>query len=160
MKLPGRALYGDGQIINEPTPTKPKPEEDITDITSQNTVVAFTAKLQVHHSYPKHEGVLRFTDVLINKGGGYSPDTGIFTCPQPGFYHFTAHMSTYGKAQCGIFKNEKSVVSMYHSTLPNKLSQMASISSVIQLLPGDKVWVNLWVPCRNDIQCPPKVLEQ
>ncbi|XP_078140396.1 DNA-directed RNA polymerase II subunit RPB9-like [Centroberyx gerrardi] len=68
--------------------------------------VAFTAKLNITDSYPKHSGVLKFGNVLVNEGGAYSPGTGIFTCPLDGLYHFTVHMSTYGRAQCAIFKND------------------------------------------------------
>uniref|UniRef100_UPI003AAFD0B2 complement C1q and tumor necrosis factor-related protein 9B-like n=1 Tax=Centroberyx gerrardi TaxID=166262 RepID=UPI003AAFD0B2 len=71
--------------------------------------VAFTAKLNITDSYPKHSGVLKFGNVLVNEGEAYSPGTGIFTCPLDGLYHFTVHMSTYGRAQCAIFKNGEKV---------------------------------------------------
>jgi len=129
-----------------------------TDSNSKPTgkLVAFTAKLNIEDSYPADEGVLRFARVLANEGQGYDPDTGIFTCPSPGFYHFSVHLSTYGRAQCAIVKNGQSVVSLYHTTLglKEKCSQMASISSVIQLSENDRVWVNLPAPepcSRNDI---------
>lgn len=112
--------------------------------------VAFTTKLDVDDSYPCHSGVLKFASVLVNEGGGYSPDTGTFTCPVGGFYYFTVHASVYGRGQCAIFKNGEKVVSLYHTTLPNKCSQVASISSVIKLSKNDEVWVNIWGPERND----------
>ncbi len=113
--------------------------------------VAFTAKLSVEDSYPKHSGVLKFATVLVNEGEGYSRDTGIFTCPVNGFYHFTVHASVYGCGQCAIFKNGEKVVSLYHTTLPEKLSQVASVSSVIKLSKGDNVCVNICGPGTNDI---------
>ncbi|XP_027136456.1 complement C1q and tumor necrosis factor-related protein 9 [Larimichthys crocea] len=113
--------------------------------------VAFTAKLNVDDSYPCHSGVLKFTTVLVNEGEGYSPDTGIFSCPVDGFYHFTVHVSVYGRGQCAIFKNREKVVSLYHTSLPDKCSQVASMSSVIKLSKQDEVWVNIWGPGRNDI---------
>lgn len=113
--------------------------------------VAFTAKLNVDDSYPCHSGVLKFTIVLVNEGEGYSPDTGIFSCPVDGFYHFTVHVSVYGRGQCAIFKNREKVVSLYHTSLPDKCSQVASMSSVIKLSKQDEVWVNIWGPGRNDI---------
>ncbi|XP_068563973.1 complement C1q and tumor necrosis factor-related protein 9-like [Cebidichthys violaceus] len=113
--------------------------------------VAFTAKLSVHDSYPCYSGVLKFTTLLVNEGGGYSPDTGVFTCPLDGFYYFTVHMSVYGRGQGTIFKNGEKVVSLYHTSLPDKCSQVASMSSVIRLSKRDEVSVNIWGPGRNDI---------
>ncbi|XP_023257093.1 complement C1q and tumor necrosis factor-related protein 9-like [Seriola lalandi dorsalis] len=113
--------------------------------------VAFTAKLDICDSYPKHSGVLKFATVLLNEGGSYSPDTGIFTCPVDGFYHFTVHVSVYGRGQCAIYKNAEKVVSLYHTSLPDKCSQVASVSSVVKLCEKDTVCVNVWGPGRNDI---------
>lgn len=114
-------------------------------------IVAFTAKLNPCDSYPSHSGILTFRNVLINEGGGYNPVTGIFTCPMDGFYNFSVHASVYGLGQCAIFKNGESVVSLYHTSLPDKCSQIASISSVVKLSKNDQVFVNLWGPDRNDI---------
>ncbi|KAG7223035.1 hypothetical protein INR49_015924 [Caranx melampygus] len=113
--------------------------------------VAFTAKLNNCDSYPRHTGVLIFANVLLNEGDGYSSDTGIFTCPVDGLYHFSVHASVYGRGQCAIYKNGEKVVSLYHTSLPDKCSQVASVSSVVKLSQGDNVWVNLWGPDRNDI---------
>ncbi|XP_049925117.1 complement C1q and tumor necrosis factor-related protein 9-like isoform X1 [Epinephelus moara] len=121
------------------------------DSSSSTGTVAFTAKLNISDSYPKHCGVLKFATLLVNEGGGYSPDTGVFTCPMDGFYHFTVHVSVYGRGQCGIHKNGEKVVSLYHTTLPDKCSQVASMSSVIKLSKYDEVCVQLWGPDRNDI---------
>ncbi|XP_074536179.1 complement C1q and tumor necrosis factor-related protein 9-like [Halichoeres trimaculatus] len=119
--------------------------------TSATGPVAFTAKLNVDDSYPKKAGILKFANVLINQGNGYNPETGIFTCPKDGLYYFIVHVSVFGVGECAIFKDGKEVVSIYHTSLPDKCSQMASISSVIQMKKHDVVWVNLWGPGRNDI---------
>lgn len=113
--------------------------------------VAFTAKLSINDSYPCNSGVLKFANVLTNEGGGYSFDSGVFTCPVDGFYHFTVHASVYGRAQCAIFKNGDKVVSLYHTSLPDKCSQVASVSCVVKLSKQDEVWVDIWGPGRNDI---------
>uniref|UniRef100_A0A667XC19 C1q domain-containing protein n=1 Tax=Myripristis murdjan TaxID=586833 RepID=A0A667XC19_9TELE len=120
-------------------------------LTTTGRVIAFTAKLNIADSTPYHSGVLKFADVIVNEGGAYSPDTGVFTCPVDGFYHFTVHMSVYGRAQCAIYKNGESVASLYHTSEPDKCSQVASVSSVLQLSEKDKVWVNLWGHGRHDI---------
>ncbi|TWW77558.1 DNA-directed RNA polymerase II subunit RPB9 [Takifugu flavidus] len=88
------------------------------DSVSPSGTVAFTAKLNACDSYPSHSGVLKFANVLVNEGDGYSADTGLFTCPVDGFYYFSVHASVYGRGQCAIFKNKEKVVSLYHTTLP------------------------------------------
>lgn len=115
--------------------------------------VAFTAKLLPCDNYPAHNSVLKFRHILVNKGEGYDASTGMFTCPLAGFYYFTVHASVYGRGEVIIQKNGEKVVSAYHTTLPSRLSQVTSISSVIQLSLGDRVWVDLWGCGRNDIFC-------
>ncbi|KAK0133773.1 Complement C1q and tumor necrosis factor-related protein 9 [Merluccius polli] len=112
--------------------------------------ITFTAKLAQADSYPCHTGVLKFANVSINEGDAYNPETGIFTCPVDGFYHFMVHMSVYGRAQCAICKNSDTVVSLCHTSLPDKCSQVASVSGVVKLAQNDKVWVSTWGPGRND----------
>ncbi|XP_061576243.1 complement C1q tumor necrosis factor-related protein 5-like [Cololabis saira] len=118
---------------------------------SSSGITAFTAKLHPCDSYPCHSGVLKFRTVLINEGGGYDHETGIFTCPVDGFYNFTVHASVCGRGQCAIFKNGDEVVSLYHPSFPDKCSQVASISSVVKLGKNNKVSVNVWGPGRNYI---------
>lgn len=95
--------------------------------------------------------MLKFAKVLVNEGGGYSADTGVFVCPVDGFYYFSVHASIYGRGQCAIAKNGEKVVSLYHTTLPDKCSQVASMSSVVKLAKKDQVAVNIWGVGRNDI---------
>lgn len=147
-----RRLGCDGDSSGDPDPKEPKTAKNIVpDIPSPRRVVAFTAKLNTAHSTPYHPGVLKLVDVVVNEGDAYSPDTGIFTCPLGGLYHFTVHMSVNGRAQCAIFKNGESLASVYHTSLPNNCSQVASVSSVVPLSEGDKVWVNLWGHGRHEI---------
>lgn len=113
--------------------------------------VAFTAKLNECDSYPTHSGVLKFANVLVNEGSGYNANTGLFVCPVDGFYYFSVHASVYGRGQCAIVKNGERVVSLYHTSLPDKCSQVASMSSVVKLAKEDKVAVNIWGVERNDI---------
>lgn len=114
-------------------------------------MVAFTAKLDPAHSSPYHSGVLKLTRVLLNQGDAYDQQLGIFTCPLAGLYHFTVHMSLQGRAQCALYRNGESLASLYHTSLPNGCSQVASISSTAALDAGDRVWVNLWGHGRHEI---------
>ncbi|CAB1420644.1 unnamed protein product [Pleuronectes platessa] len=49
-------------------------------------------------------------------------------------------------------KNEEKVVSRYHTSLPDKCSQVASISLRVKLSRNHCIWVNLWGSDRNDMQ--------
>ncbi|XP_029699596.1 complement C1q and tumor necrosis factor-related protein 9-like [Takifugu rubripes] len=122
---------------------------------AQGRPAAFTAKLNVHDSYPKHSGVLKFGKVELNEGKGYSPETGIFTCPTDGLYLFMVHITVYGEGQSVLVKNGEKVASLHHTNQPDQLSynssQVATMSSVIKLARKDEVWVNLWGQGRNDI---------
>ena len=113
-------------------------------------VVAFTAKLAVGDSYPTHAGVLKFADVSVNTAGAYNYESGIFTCPRKGYYHFMVHMSVYGLGQCAIRKNGVVVASLYDTSLPDKGSQVSTVSSVVELERCDTVWVSTYGPGRND----------
>lgn len=99
--------------------------------------------------------MLRFATVELNEGQGYSPETGIFTCPADGLYLFGVHVTVYGKAQCALVKNGEKVSSLRHANQPDRLSynssQVASMSSVIRLAKRDQVWVELGGQGPNDI---------
>lgn len=143
-----------GSLKPEPKPTDPDPTEGGSGGPASpkpRKIVAFTAKLNICDSYPTHRGILKFTNILVNEGDGYSTDTGKFTCSLAGLYHLTLYMSTYGRAQCSILKNGQRVVSAYHTSLPDNCCHVASIGSVIELTKGEHVWVNLWGPTRHDI---------
>lgn len=117
--------------------------------------MAFTAKLRIHDSRQKHDGVLKFADVSLNQGRGYDPDTGVFTCPAAGLYHFVVSVTVYGRGQCAILKNGEKVVSLYHANEPDTLSynssHVASVGGLVRLVQQDQVWVNLWGEGRHDI---------
>nr|XP_033488034.1 complement C1q tumor necrosis factor-related protein 5-like [Epinephelus lanceolatus] len=136
---------------DEPHPEEPKGGTIVLPDIPPRKVIAFTTKLSIADSTPYHSGIMKLKDVVVNEGGCYSPDTGIFTCPLEGLYHFTVHMSVCGRAQCAIFKNGESLASVYHTSLPNGCTQVASISSTVQLSSADMVWVNLWGHGRHEI---------
>ncbi|XP_041919795.1 complement C1q and tumor necrosis factor-related protein 9B-like [Alosa sapidissima] len=145
---------GDGLPNVDPEPQPQNPTDGRGDGPDDiDKTVAFTAKLIPCDNYPAHNGVLKFRHILVNKREGYDATTGVFTCPMAGFYYFTVHASVYGRGEVIIQKNGVKVVSAYHTTLPNRMSQVASISSVIKLSLGDRVWVDLWGCGRNDIFC-------
>lgn len=117
--------------------------------------VAFTAKLKIDECRQKQDGVLTFADVSLNQGEGYNADTGVFTCPAAGLYHFIVSVTVYGRVQCAILKNGEKVLSLYHANKPDALSynssHVASISGLVRLVQRDRVWVNLCGQGRHDI---------
>lgn len=117
--------------------------------------MAFTAKLRIDDGHQKHNGVLKFANVPLNQGGGYSPETGVFTCPAAGLYHFVVNVTVYGHGQCALLKNGEKVTSLHHVNKPDVLSynssHVASVGGLVRLAQQDKVWVNLWGAGRHDI---------
>ncbi|XP_056001748.1 complement C1q-like protein 2 [Ostrea edulis] len=51
-------------------------------------LIAFHAVLKSHLQNVPVNTTLKFEDVLLNKGNGYDPKTGVFTAPQNGVYSF------------------------------------------------------------------------
>ena len=61
--------------------------------------VAFTATFgTAGKKYLDDGDTLVYDLILLNSGGGYDDTTGIFTCPEPGVYHFSIH--AMGDAAC------------------------------------------------------------
>jgi len=58
--------------------------------------VAFTAYLDSVQSYTGSNRIIKFNQVPVNRGGGYSASTGIFKAPMDGYYRFSMFIS--GKA--------------------------------------------------------------
>ncbi|XP_045184488.2 cerebellin-3-like [Mercenaria mercenaria] len=71
--------------------------DDITNRTNhleelaETPKIAFNAYTTSGGSYSDNQKII-FPNVLLNKGGGYSKDTGDFTAPIAGLYHFSAHI--------------------------------------------------------------------
>ncbi|XP_022300645.2 uncharacterized protein LOC111108853 [Crassostrea virginica] len=56
--------------------------------TDNRNVIAFQANLKHNLQNLPINTALKFDNVRLNKGGGYDPNTGIFTAPEDGVYSF------------------------------------------------------------------------
>lgn len=87
---------------------------------------------------------VRFDKVVLNEQGDYNPETGRFTCKVPGVYYFAVHATVYrASLQFDLMKNGH-VVASYFQFYGN-WSKPAALSggSLLHLVPGDQVWVQM-----------------
>ncbi|XP_052086243.1 collagen alpha-2(VIII) chain-like [Mytilus californianus] len=97
---------------------------------------AFTATLKSHLSL-SNGAAITFDTVILNRGGGYNPKTGIFTAKKKGLYQISATVML----RDGIFyitKNEIKILSLYGPSL-HGASETAN--PVLELEKGDNVSV-------------------
>ncbi|XP_063425517.1 collagen alpha-1(X) chain-like [Mytilus trossulus] len=100
---------------------------------------AFTATLKSHLSLSNGVAV-KFDTVLLNRGQGYSPKTGIFTATKTGLYQISATvMSNNGDSlHCCISKNGKNLMNIYG---PKIHGGTETANPVLELEKGDQVSV-------------------
>ncbi|XP_055012430.1 cerebellin 11 [Boleophthalmus pectinirostris] len=103
--------------------------------------VAFTA------TNPRQDpdGQIAFTDVVTNSGYAYDPNRGVFTAPLPGLYYFSFNVFIRGRS-LGLFRNQEPIIS---SSIFWFNSAFGSNSAVVELNPGDEVYLSLWPVLRQ-----------
>ncbi|XP_046546574.1 uncharacterized protein LOC124256643 [Haliotis rubra] len=67
--------------------------------------VAFNVRLTQNLSGLGRGQIIRFDDVVLNKGNGYDARLGVFRCPQPGTYQLSISIGSYGGIQLEIVNN-------------------------------------------------------
>ncbi|XP_032359071.1 complement C1q tumor necrosis factor-related protein 5 [Etheostoma spectabile] len=106
---------------------------------------AFSVKLSEGHTSPITVGnVVRFDKVVLNEQGDYNAETGQFTCKVPGVYYFAVHATVYrASLQFDLMKNGHTVASyfQFYGNWPKPAS--LSGGSLLHLIPGDQVWVQM-----------------
>ncbi|XP_031434517.1 flagellar attachment zone protein 1-like isoform X2 [Clupea harengus] len=89
---------------------------------------------------------LIYRHVFTNTGNAYNPNTGVFTAPVRGVYHFSVFMHGTGHASIptgvSLHKNEEHVV-IAHSHQPSYSVNPSNGASLL-LEVGDVVYVKLW----------------
>uniref|UniRef100_A0A3Q2DNB3 C1q domain-containing protein n=1 Tax=Cyprinodon variegatus TaxID=28743 RepID=A0A3Q2DNB3_CYPVA len=89
--------------------------------------------------------ILVFRHIVTNIGNAYNPNTGMFTAPVKGVYHFEFH--TYGPGNpekpttAALFKNEQQILATYEFQING---HTASNSCTLLLHVGDVVFLCMW----------------
>ncbi|KAK2860698.1 hypothetical protein Q7C36_004864 [Tachysurus vachellii] len=96
-------------------------------------------------------GIIRFNKVLVNDGGHYNPQTGIFTVPVNGRYLISAVLTAprHGRLEAVLSVSERSVQKLdsagygghdrQHASRPCQCGSSVSFSLVLSLRAGDRV---------------------
>ncbi|XP_041831579.1 complement C1q-like protein 4 [Melanotaenia boesemani] len=110
--------------------------------------VAFSAALLATQNWTnvgpfQQDKTLDFKTVKTNVGNAYNSETGIFTAPVKGLYyfHFTGVVGSSGNMNAGLKKNGINLVAIHHKA---GTQASASNSIALELVPGDRVYVQLW----------------
>ncbi|CAK6984731.1 complement C1q-like protein 2 [Scomber scombrus] len=112
--------------------------------------VAFSASLYTKHR--RHFGPFKkrtplvYKYVVTNIGHAYDSNTGIFTAPLRGAYHFEFHVGAHGdkRRAAGVllYKNEHHVFSAYEQQTAHYGSASNSVSLILEK--GDKVSIRMF----------------
>ncbi|XP_045163810.2 uncharacterized protein LOC123528126 [Mercenaria mercenaria] len=104
--------------------------------------IAFSVYLDHDVDLGAHQTV-KFSQIITNERNGYSPHSGVFTCPEGGMYMFSFFIGE--RDSRGMFAelmvNSKNVLdAIVDSTSPNQDLTGGNVA-VIRLNQGDAVWV-------------------
>ncbi|XP_066292728.1 uncharacterized protein [Branchiostoma lanceolatum] len=109
--------------------------------------VAFSVGRTTSLEKPSSHTVVTYDVVLSNVGGAYSQETGKFVPTVGGVYFFTFTGKTPNLANTSYYirlmKNGAKMVSLHEHNGGQSQFQSSSNSAVLQLQPGDEVWVEL-----------------
>ncbi|XP_026213350.1 complement C1q-like protein 4 [Anabas testudineus] len=123
---------------------------EVDKLKQQAGQVAFSASLvaerEVSFGPSPSFSTLIFKHVVTNAGNAYNSNSGVFTAPVSGVYHFEWHIGAPGHGKdftaAGLFKNGKNTFCAYEHQSSHYSSSSNSISLLLEL--GDTVSVQLW----------------
>ncbi|CAC5422206.1 unnamed protein product [Mytilus coruscus] len=102
---------------------------------------AFTATLGTTKvTYIGPSAIVKFNNVVLNRGGGYEPTTGKFTAPKSGLYQFSFTIMSYsgGELNMAVVKNRSMIMSLYG---PKIHGATETANPVLELKEGDTVFM-------------------
>ncbi|XP_066292999.1 complement C1q tumor necrosis factor-related protein 3-like [Branchiostoma lanceolatum] len=110
-------------------------------------VVAFSVGRTTGLDKPSSSTTMTYNVVLSNVGGAYNQETGKFVATVGGVYFFTFTGMTPDVANARYYirlmKNGAKMVGLHEHNRGYSQYQSSSNSAILQLQPGDEVWVEL-----------------
>ncbi|XP_062587013.1 multimerin-2-like [Saccostrea cucullata] len=119
---------------------------NITKFVDLSRRVAFTAGV-TSDSRSWNSGTLVYNKVINNVGGGYNPNTGIFTAPVEGDYVFYVSIQSYGSYSIRVdivLNGSSKVRAMAYATNSDDQYETGTNLVTLRLQQGDTVWVKCY----------------
>ncbi|KAI8503324.1 positive regulation of adiponectin secretion [Branchiostoma belcheri] len=109
-------------------------------------VVAFSVARTTGVRKTSSDTLVTYDTVITNVGGGFNKDTGKFVAGIGGVYFFTftgktEYWATDASYDAHLMKNGQIMVSLHENNGALRQTNSGSNSAVLQLSPGDQVWV-------------------
>ncbi|KAI4892780.1 hypothetical protein NFI96_008648 [Prochilodus magdalenae] len=127
-------------------------ESQLTELRTENKYkIAFSASLSTEEAVTTTgpfdtDFTLKYTNVFVNIGKAYNPNTGIFTAPVKGVYTFRFSISGNGSTSVAVgarlFKNGRHVVIGYCQQPSHRVGTTNGASLLLEV--GDVVYVQLY----------------
>ncbi|XP_060580973.1 uncharacterized protein LOC132737659 [Ruditapes philippinarum] len=95
---------------------------------------------------------IKFETILLNAGGGYHTQHGLFIAPKAGIYlFFTSVLSAGSMIYAEIAKNGASLAKAYGRGQSKTIDTQGSVSVATQMDVGDEVWVKHTFPADGNL---------
>ncbi|XP_014830353.1 PREDICTED: complement C1q-like protein 2 [Poecilia mexicana] len=115
--------------------------------------LAFSASLLASgqgHTGPFNTHItLIFKHVVTNIGNAYNPNTGLFTAPVRGVYHFQFHIFGHGSknpTSAVLLKNGEQIFTSWTSQPARSQTASNGVSLLLEI--GDVVYLRMWASSR------------
>ncbi|XP_067831527.1 complement C1q subcomponent subunit C-like [Heptranchias perlo] len=119
-------------------------EEQVAKLIKHKSTVIFHAKVS-NGKHPQNQNPVIYDVIVVNQRSAYNASSGTFTATVPGFYYFTYSLLGQQHARntaAHLVKNGEDI-SYLHSILANNEAQTSSMTVILSLTKGDRVWVRV-----------------
>ncbi|XP_045161752.2 GATA zinc finger domain-containing protein 14-like [Mercenaria mercenaria] len=106
--------------------------------------IAFSVYLDHDATVAQHQTV-KFNKVITNDGGGYSAQTGVFTCAEGGVYMFTFSIGQRDQGHymwAELMVNSKNMIDAVVDTYHPAQDLQGGNTVILRLNAGDRVWID------------------